>query len=118
MNDRKSQILLPSIFLEGDENKTERMSANEMVRELNELVKEGEIKADDVLQVKTVENWILRTSATLRKQAAADWRQAGNNGETSQAGARHERRIGIKTNAKGIQDSEVKTKRQKRTNWL
>ena len=39
-----------------------------------------------------------------------------NNGETSQAGARHERRIGVKTNAKGIQDSEVKTKRQKRTN--
>ena len=39
-----------------DENKTERMSANKMVQELKELVNEGKIQADDISQVKTVEN--------------------------------------------------------------
>jgi nitric oxide reductase activation protein len=74
----KVKSYLQAFFLAGDENKTERMSANEMVQELNELVKEGEIQADDIPQVKTVENWISRTSATLRKQAAAARRQAEN----------------------------------------
>lgn len=81
----------------GDENKTERMSANEMVQELNELAKEGEIQADDIPQVKTVENWISRTSAVLRKQAAADRRQAESYGETSHAGALRGQRVGGNT---------------------
>ena len=72
----KVKTYLQAFFLAGDENKTERMSANEMVEELKELAKEGEIQTDDIPQVKTVENWISRTSAALRKQAAAegDWR--------------------------------------------
>lgn len=71
----KVKSYLQAFFLAGDENKTERMSASEMVQELKELVKEGEIQDDEVPQVKTVENWISRTSATLRKQAAADRRR-------------------------------------------
>jgi hypothetical protein len=84
----KVKSYLQAFFLAGDEDKTERMSANEMVRELKELVKEGEIQADEVPQVKTVENWISRTSATLRKQAAADRRRAEHcDDEISQGGA-------------------------------
>ncbi|RHZ76132.1 hypothetical protein Glove_203g37 [Diversispora epigaea] len=105
---------LYAFFLAGEENKTERMSANEMVQELNELVKEGEIQTDDIPQVKTVENWISRTSATLRKQAAADQRQAeNNNGEASQAGEHLGRKIGVKTNTKGIQEFGSKTSKKK-----
>jgi len=70
----KVKTYLQAFFLAGDKNKTERMSANEMVEELKELVKEGEIQTDEILQVKTIENWISRTSAALRKQAAAERR--------------------------------------------
>ena len=107
----KVKSYLQAFFLAGDEDKTERMSANEMVRELKELVKEGEIQADEVPQVKTVENWISRTSATLRKQAAADRRRADEHyddesNETSQGGACSG---GINSNVKEIR---VRAKRK------
>jgi hypothetical protein len=96
----KVKTYLQAFFLAGDENKTERMSANEMVEELKELAKEGEIQTDDIPQVKTVENWISRTSAALRKQAAAEWRLAAEyNNENSQIGACSS---GVNTNAKEI----------------
>ena len=104
----KVKSYLQAFFLAGDENKTERMSADEMVQELNELVKEGEIQVDDVPQVKTVENWISRTSAALRKQAAADRRQAEHyNNETRQAEAYSDSINAI------VKEPQTKTKRKK-----
>ena len=85
------------------------MSASEMVEELKELAKEGEIQTDDVPQVKTVENWISRTSAALRKQAAAERRLAAKyNNENSQVGACSS---GVNANVKEI-PKKTKNKKQ------
>ena len=51
-------------------NKTDRMSAKEMVMQLKNLAEEGEIQESEVPEVKTVEGWITRYSASLRKEAA------------------------------------------------
>ncbi|RHZ55862.1 hypothetical protein Glove_410g28 [Diversispora epigaea] len=63
---------LVAFFLAGDANKTERMSATEMVNTLNQLSKEGEIKGEDIPQIKTVESWITRYSMSLRQKAAEE----------------------------------------------
>ena len=104
----KVKSYLQAFFLAGDENKTERMSAIEMVQELQELIKEGEIQDDEVPQVKTVENWISRTSATLRKQAAADRRQAEHCDDETVSRAACPG--GVNTNVK---ETRVKTKHKK-----
>ena len=57
-------------FLVGNMNKTDRMSAKEMVMQLKNLAEEGEIQESEIPEVKTVEGWITRYSASLRKEAA------------------------------------------------
>ena len=61
---------LEGFFLAGNMNKTDRMSAKEMVMQLKNLAEEGEIQESEVLEVKTVEGWITRYSASLRKETA------------------------------------------------
>ncbi|RGB30846.1 hypothetical protein C1646_764819 [Rhizophagus diaphanus] len=61
---------LEGFFLAGNVNKTDRMSAKEMVMQLKNLAEEGEIQESEVPEVKTVEGWITRYSASLRKEAA------------------------------------------------
>ena len=46
------------------------MSAKEMVMQLKNQAEEGEIQESEVPEVKTVEGWITRYSASLRKEAA------------------------------------------------
>ncbi|CAG8505876.1 12569_t:CDS:1, partial [Funneliformis caledonium] len=46
------------------------MSTKDMVLELNKLVAEGEIQKDEVLEIKTIESWITRYSASLHKESA------------------------------------------------
>jgi hypothetical protein len=61
---------LESFFLAGNVNKVDRMSAKEMVAQLKELAAEGEISIDEVPEIKTVEGWITRYLASLRKESA------------------------------------------------
>ena len=46
------------------------MSAKDMVMQLKKLVEEGEITKEEVPEIKTVEGWIARYSANLRKESA------------------------------------------------
>ena len=41
-----------------------------MVIKLNKLAEEGEIQKDKVPEIKTIESWITRYSASLRKESA------------------------------------------------
>ncbi|POG78563.1 hypothetical protein GLOIN_2v1535525, partial [Rhizophagus irregularis DAOM 181602=DAOM 197198] len=61
---------LEGFFLAGNVNKTDRMSAKDMVTELKKLAEEGEIQNDEVPEIKTIEGWITRYSASLRKESA------------------------------------------------
>ncbi|GES74920.1 hypothetical protein GLOIN_2v1535567 [Rhizophagus clarus] len=61
---------LKGFFLAGNVNKTDRMSAKDMYIELNKLAEEGEIQKDEVPEIKTIEGWITRYSASLRKESA------------------------------------------------
>lgn len=54
----------------GNVNKVDRMSAKDMVMQLKQLAEEGEISIDEVPEIKTVEGWITRYSAHLRKESA------------------------------------------------
>ena len=47
---------LEGYFLAGNVNKTDRMSAKDMVIQLQDLAKEGEIQFDDIPEIKTVES--------------------------------------------------------------
>ncbi|RHZ88328.1 hypothetical protein Glove_23g66 [Diversispora epigaea] len=101
---------LVAFFLAGDANKTERMSATEMVNTLNQLSKEGEIKGEDIPQIKTVESWITRYSMSLRQKAAEE--RIINNREKSLNQPLREKNIRncSKKNTENLQ------KRQKRNN--
>src|ERR1041385_876595 len=61
---------LEGFFLAGNINKTDRMSAKDMVIQLKKLAEEGEIQESEVPEIKTVEGWITRYSASLRKESA------------------------------------------------
>lgn len=61
---------LEGFFLAGNVNKTDRMSAKDMVIQLKKLAEEGEIQDSEVPEIKTVEGWITRYSARLRKESA------------------------------------------------
>ena len=61
---------LEGFFLAGNLNKTDRMSAKDMITELKKLAEEGEIQKNEVPEIKTVKGWITRYSASLRKESA------------------------------------------------
>ena len=61
---------MEGFFLAGNVNKTDRMSAKDMFIELNKLAEEGEIQKDEVPEIKTIESWITRYFASLRKESA------------------------------------------------
>ena len=61
---------LEGFFLAGNVNKTDRMSAKDMFIELKKLAEEGEIQNDEVPEIKTIEGWNTRYSASLRKESA------------------------------------------------
>ncbi|PKK56606.1 hypothetical protein RhiirC2_799662 [Rhizophagus irregularis] len=78
---------LEEYFLSGNVNKTDRMSAKDIVKELQNLAKEGEIQLDDVLKIKTVEGWIARFLSSLRKEYAII--QPYNNNDTNNTNSSH-----------------------------
>ncbi|RIA94134.1 hypothetical protein C1645_873652 [Glomus cerebriforme] len=63
---------LESYFLTGNMNRTDRMTAKNMVEQLQIIVDEGEIQADDVPEITTVASWITRYAASLKKQTAVE----------------------------------------------
>ena len=66
----KVKSYLEGQFLAGNVNKSDRMTANEMVSELQALVQEGEIPIEDVPEKTTVANWIKHYAASLKQLAA------------------------------------------------
>lgn len=72
----------------GNVNKTDRMSAKDMIMELKNLVDEGEIQEEEVPEIKTIEGWITRYSASLRRESA-EKRVAENN----ESGESEEKRV-------------------------
>ncbi len=60
---------LEGFFLVGNVSKADQMSAKNMVIQLKKLAEEGEIQEGEVPEIKTVEGWITRYSASLRKES-------------------------------------------------
>lgn len=67
---KKVKSYLEGYFLSGNLNKSDRMTAREMVSELQNLAEEDEIQAEDIPEVATVANWITRYAASLKKLSA------------------------------------------------
>ncbi|CAG8852224.1 41793_t:CDS:1, partial [Gigaspora margarita] len=61
---------LEGYFLVGNANKSERYSAEEMWKELMELVKIGSLEESDIPKVSTIQNWIARYAAQHKQQTA------------------------------------------------
>lgn len=67
---KKVKSYLEGYFLAGNVNKTDRMTAKEMVSQLQILANEGEIQVENIPEVATVANWITRYAANLKKLSA------------------------------------------------
>jgi hypothetical protein len=67
---KKVKFYLEGYFLAGNINKTDRMTAKEMVSQLHVLAHEGEIQVENIPEVTTVANWITRYAANLKKLLA------------------------------------------------
>ncbi|CAB5361394.1 unnamed protein product [Rhizophagus irregularis] len=63
----------------GNMNRTDRMTAKDMVEQLQILVNEGEIDVEDVPEITTVASWITRYAASLKKQSAIEKVAEGSN---------------------------------------
>ena len=70
---------LKSYFLAGNMNRTDRMTAKDMVEQLQILANEGEIEVEDVPELTTVASWITRYAASLKKQSAIEKVAKGSN---------------------------------------
>ncbi|RHZ76926.1 hypothetical protein Glove_187g60 [Diversispora epigaea] len=75
---KKVRTYLEGFFLAGNMNKTDRMSAKDMLNELKKIAEEGEIQSEEIPEIKTIEGWITRYSASLRKESA-EQRISNNN---------------------------------------
>ncbi|CAB4397942.1 unnamed protein product [Rhizophagus irregularis] len=60
-------------------NRTDRMTAKDMVEQLQILANEGEIDVEDVPEITTVASWITRYAASLKKQSAIEKVAEGSN---------------------------------------
>lgn len=67
---KKVKSYLEGYFLAGNVNKTDRMTAKEMVSQLQILANKGEIQVENIPEVATVANWITRYAANLKKLSA------------------------------------------------
>ncbi|CAG8666128.1 18593_t:CDS:1 [Acaulospora morrowiae] len=73
---------LEEFFLAGNANKTDRISATQMVKELDKLAIEDKIESNDISGIPTVEKWITRYTQALRHEVAAEKQNiVGNNNE-------------------------------------
>ncbi|CAG8728904.1 16963_t:CDS:2, partial [Racocetra fulgida] len=83
----KVKDYLKAFFIADDIDKTERMLATKMVKALNELVEEGELEADEIPKVNTVESWIARYSHLVYILAAEERQTKSHTSDPIQAEA-------------------------------
>src|SRR5437660_5573269 len=76
---KRIKSYLEGYFLAGNVNKTDRMTAKEMVSQLHILADEGEIQVEDIPEITTVANWITRYAANLKKSLAYEEVSSDNN---------------------------------------
>lgn len=69
---KRIKSYLEGYFLAGNVNKTDRMTAKEMVNQLRILADKGEIQVEDIPEVTTVANWITQYAANLKKSLAGE----------------------------------------------
>lgn len=97
---------LEGFFLAGNVNKTDRMSAKDMVIQLKQLAEEGEIQESEVPEIKTVEGWITRYSASLRKESAE---------QRVMDGSRNQESVGTSKRSENVSKNTLpRNKRQKK----
>lgn len=67
----KKQVkeLLKSFFLNGNLSQKDKMSAKDMYNELLVFVESGEMEAEDVPKITTIQNWISTYARTFKEQA-------------------------------------------------
>ena len=63
-----------------------------MIMELKKLVEEGEIQEEEVPEMKTIEGWITRYSASLRRESAEKRVAENNEGRESRVAESNEGR--------------------------
>ena len=63
--------LLKTYFLSGDVDKKNRFTASKMLEELQKKVGMDELEVDEILKIKTIENWITRYNQEHKKESAA-----------------------------------------------
>ena len=66
---KKVKDLLKSFFLNGNLNQKDKMSAKDMYNELLTFVESGELEAEDVPKIVTIQNWISAYARTFKEQA-------------------------------------------------
>jgi len=66
---KKVKELLKSFFLNGNLNQKDKMSAKDMYNELLMFVDSGELEAEDVPKITTIQNWISAYARTFKEQA-------------------------------------------------
>jgi hypothetical protein len=62
--------LLQEYFLEGNVNKSQRHTAESMLAQLKQNVKDGVIEEEEVPKLDTIKNWISRYTNQHRQEAA------------------------------------------------
>jgi hypothetical protein len=66
----KVKEYLQIYFLSGNMDRSQRFSAKDMLEELEERVKLGELASEELPTIKTIEGWISRFAASHKKSMA------------------------------------------------
>ncbi|UZO16848.1 uncharacterized protein OCT59_008216 [Rhizophagus irregularis] len=66
---KKVKELLKSFFLNGNLNQKDKMLAKDIYNELMKFVESGELEAEDVPKITTIQNWISTYARTFKEQA-------------------------------------------------
>lgn len=67
---KKVRKILEGYFLAGNADKSDRYTAQDMYQALQQRVLEGDIEAEDVPKVSTIQSWIGRYTRQHRKHTA------------------------------------------------
>ena len=68
-NEKTSKRIIKSFFLNGNLNQNDKMSAKDMYNELLVFVESGELKAENIPKIITIQNWISSYARTFKEQA-------------------------------------------------
>ncbi|CAG8818127.1 6470_t:CDS:2, partial [Gigaspora margarita] len=68
--------ILKTLFHTSDKDKSKRYMAKEMLQDLQQKVQTGELEADEILQLKTIKNWISWYSSLYKKEVLKEAKAA------------------------------------------